>query len=88
MREIRAASRIPGDHEDRVVAGNGAGDLRQPGPVDSGREEVGRARRRPQYDEIGAWLGRDEQLAEQPGQSDRRCVLGASESPAARRLRG
>jgi hypothetical protein len=64
MRELGAAGRIPSDYEDRVVAGDGARDLRQPGPVDGGRKKVGRAGRGPQYDEVAARLGRDEQLAE------------------------
>ena len=52
-----AAGRVAADHQDGVVAGDGAEDLGQLGLVEGGGEELGGAGRGAQHDQVGAGLG-------------------------------
>ena len=70
--EVVAAARVPADHEDGVVAGDGAEDLGELCLVERGGQELGGAGRGAQHDQVGAGVGADEQLAAQPGQPGRR----------------
>ena len=56
------------DNEDGVVAGDGAKDVGISAWSNSGGEELRGTRRRAQHDQVGAGVGADQQLAEQPGQ--------------------
>ena len=62
---------LAGHDEDRVVAGDGADDLGQAGAVDRAGQELRRARRGAQHDQVAAGVGAGEQLAQQPDQPGR-----------------
>jgi hypothetical protein len=67
--EVVAAGRVPPDDQEGVVAGDGAEHLGQLGLVEAGGEVLGGAGRGAQHDQVGAGLGRHEQLAAQLGQA-------------------
>ena len=48
----RAAGALRAHHDDRVVAGDGAEHVGEPGPVERGADDVRRTRRRAQHDEV------------------------------------
>ena len=67
--ELVSPGGVTADHEDRVVAGDGAEHVGQLGLVEGTGEVLGGTRRRPEDDEVGARLGRDQQLAAETGES-------------------
>ena len=68
-----APGRIAADHQERVVARDGAEDVAQVGLVEGAGEELGRARRSAEDNEVGARLGADEQLGAEPGEAFAPC---------------
>ncbi len=66
--DVLAAGRVARDHHHGVVAGDGAEHVAELGLVERRGQEVRRAGRGAQHDEVGARLGGDEQLLAQPGQ--------------------
>ena len=66
-----AAGDVAGHDEDGVVAGDGADDVGQPGPVQRAGQELRRARRGAQHGDVAAGVDPGEQLAQQPEQPGR-----------------
>ena len=66
--DLGAADALGGDDDQGVVAGDGAEDVGQRGPVEGGADDVGRAGRRAQDDEVGRVGDLDDPLAQHPPQ--------------------
>ena len=78
-RELGAGHRLARRHEDGVIPGDGADDVRQRRPVDGAGQVVRRAGRGAQHGEVPAGVGGHQQLAQQPRQA-----FGATGYPAHR----
>ena len=64
--QFGAGHRLAGHHEDGVVAGDGADDVRQGRAVDRAGQIVRRAGRGAQHGEVAAGVGRRQQVTQQP----------------------
>ena len=65
---VVAAGGVAADHQDGVVAGDGAEDLGELGLVEGGGEELRGTGRGAQHDQVGAGLGADQELGAEPGE--------------------
>ena len=79
-----AAGYVAGHDEDRVVAGDGADDVGEPGAVQRAGEELRRPGRGSEDGQVAAGVDAGEQLAQQPDEPGG-CVLGVAQRPSAPR---
>src|SRR3954453_10833239 len=66
--DLRATDALGRDHEERVVAGDGAEDLRQRGTVECRADDVRRARRGAEHDDVAGVSDLHDPVAEHPAQ--------------------